>query len=266
MEQVNKVFGRLLGSLVAVLPNLLLAISLLVVGWTIAFFVGRIVKRLILYLNRVANENLQSRFLNIDLKGTAVFVSKTLYWLILLITILSCIYLLKLDILSDLLKTVISFLPNIFIAVAIFFVGLITARLANDLIKSAASRTGFVSGKYLGYIVRYVILFVTVVIAIDQLGVNIGFLTNLIIIFVAAILFAAALAFGLGAQSSVDNILAAYYIRKHFKLGDKVKVGQSSGVIIKITDNAVELETTAGRVHIPAKVFNESVATTTKEK
>ncbi len=265
LENLNSLFDQLLSRLVEILPDLILAVGLLLGGWLVAMIVGRLVRRAILYFNSVANENLKSRFLNVDLKGTARFVSKTLYWLILLITLLACIYLLRLDFLRDLLSRIIGFLPSIFVSVVIVFAGLIAARLADDLIKSATARTGLSIGKYLGKIIRYLILFVAIIVAIDHLGINIRFLTNLIIILISALLFGASLAFGLGAQTSVGNILAAYYVRKYYQLGDKVRVGETTGVIVKITDHAVVLETPSGKILMPAREFNESKAIILKD-
>ena len=265
LENINEVFNQLLSNLVKILPDLILAVALLIGGWLIAIIIEKLVKRSILYLNNVANDNLRGKFLNVDLKGSARFVSKTLFWIIILITLLACIHLLQFDFLSDLLSRVIAFLPSILVAIVIIFAGVISARLADDLIKSAAARTGLNLGKYLGRIIRYLILFVAIIVAVDHLGINIRFLTNLIIILVSALLFGAALAFGLGAQTSVSNILASYYVRKSYHLGDKVQIGDVTGVIVKITDHAVLLETSTGSVMIPAKEFNESKAAILKD-
>ncbi len=265
IDNINEVFDSLISNLIEILPDLILAIGLLIGGWLFAIIVERLVKRAILYLNKIANENLKRRFLNVDLKGSARFVSKTLYWIIILITLLACIHLLKFDFLSDLLSRIVAFLPNIIVAIVIIFAGVISARLADDLIRSAAARTGLNLGKYLGKIIRYLILSIAIIVAVDHLGINIRFLTNLIIILVSALLFGAALAFGLGAQTSVSNILASYYVRKSYQLGDKVLVGDVTGVIVKITDHSVLLETPSGEVHIPAKIFNELKAVIIKD-
>jgi small-conductance mechanosensitive channel len=74
---------------------------------------------------------------------------------------------------------------------------------------------------------------------------------------ISALLFGAALAFGLGARTSISNILGAYYVKKSLNIGDKVEIGENKGVIVKIDDHAVSLETKTGILMIPAKDFNE---------
>ena len=109
-------------------------------------------------------------------------------------------------------------------------------------------------------------MFIAVVIAVDQLGVDIAFLTNLFIIILASLLFGASLAFGLGAKTSVSNILGAYYVRKSHRLGTTVRLGDLQGTIVKITDHAICLETSAGLVMVPAKEFSESSITIIKDQ
>lgn len=102
-------------------------------------------------------------------------------------------------------------------------------------------------------------------IAVDQLGVDIAFLTNLFIIILSSILFGAALAFGLGARTSISNILGSYYVRKSYELGSKIKLEDLEGTIVKINDHSIALETKSGTVLIPAKDFSESRVTIIKE-
>ena len=98
---------------------------------------------------------------------------------------------------------------------------------------------------------------ITIIIAIDQIGVDITFLTSLLYIVLATLLFGAAMAFGLGAKTSVSNILASYYIHRTYSEGNIIRIGEHEGRIIKITSTSVFLETESGQVIIPTKDFNE---------
>jgi small-conductance mechanosensitive channel len=72
-----------------------------------------------------------------------------------------------------------------------------------------------------------------------------------------ALLFGAALAFGLGAQTAVSNILGSYYLQKTYKEGDMVQMDDMKGVIVKILPTSVIVETSSGQIMIPAKDFIE---------
>jgi hypothetical protein len=64
-------------------------------------------------------------------------------------------------------------------------------------------------------------------------------------------------AFGLGARTSVSNILASYYLQKAYTVGQLVRIGETQGRIIRMTPTAVLLEASEGRIYVPAKAFSE---------
>ncbi len=264
MEDIKTYLEALISEFIGLLPKLILAFVVVLIGFLLGRLIEKLVKRLILYLNHTLNTRLQKSLLDVDLKSSAIFISKTFFWFILLISFLTCLQILELDFLNYLFDKAVDYLPNVLVSIIIIFFGIISGRLLGDLIKSAAIKTGFANGKYLGRLVRYLVMFVTIVIAVDQLGVDIGFLTNLFIIVLSSVLFGATLAFGLGARTSVSNILGSYYARKSYELGSKISMGDLEGTIVKIGDHAISVETKSGTVVIPAKDFSESRITIIK--
>ncbi len=257
-EDIYAYTSKLVDQMIDLLPVLLLAITILLIGFVFAKLIERLIRKLLLYLDSKLNTVLQKRMVAIDLKVSARFISRTVFWIILVLTLLICFHILGLDVSSTIwFGKIIEYLPNILIAVVIVFVGMILGRLLGDLIKAAAVKTGLASASYFGRLVRYVILFVTIVIALDQLGVDIDFLKGIIMILLAGLLFGASLAFALGARTSVSNILGSYYIRKSHQVGKRIKIGNIEGIIIKISDHAVTVESESGLVIVPAKKFNE---------
>jgi small-conductance mechanosensitive channel len=249
-----------------ILPDLLLATVILLLGFLIGKLVKGLVKRFILYLNTRLNQRFLSSSVSIELQGTAAFVSSAFFWIIISVTVLICINILRLDFLGDLFEEIINYLPNILAAIVIIFAGIIFGRLFSDLLRSTLARTGLVANRrVLINGVRYFTIFVAVMIAADQLGIQVKFLIGVIDIVLAALLFGAALAFGLGAQHSVSNILGSYYAKKDYQTGMQIKYNDLNGVIVKITDHAIHLETAEGRTIIPAKNFNEATVTIIKE-
>lgn len=246
-------------------PNLILSIVVFFIGLLIAWIVKKSVKSFILYLNRGINEKLRNRFLSVDLESSVRFISKTFYWIILVFTIALVIQILELPILNSWFSGLVLYLPNILAAVVIIFVGFIAGKLLSDLVLSATKKTGLTSGKYLGRSMQYIIVVISVIIAIDQIGIDIVFLTNLITIVIAVLFFGAALSFALGAKTSVSNILGSYYVQKVYQPGSIIRMGEYEGLIVKITATNVFLETKNGVVSIPAKKFNEEKTVLTKK-
>jgi len=116
------------------------------------------------------------------------------------------------------------------IAIAIFVVGKIVARMISNLIKRAMRRGG-TDDMLVGFIgnISYAVLLVAVVLAaIDSLGVNV---TSLL-----AILGAAGLAVGLALKDSLGNFAAGVMIIifRPFKIGDYIEAGGTAGSVDEI--------------------------------
>jgi small-conductance mechanosensitive channel len=107
--------------------------------------------------------------------------------------------------------------------------------------------------------VQVVIVFSTVIIGVEQIGLNIGFLSTLIVVVVAVLLAGAALAFGLGARSLVANVIGAQYTRRHCQIGDLIRLGAVEGEVIEIAQAGIVIATPEGKAIIPARLFHEEV-------
>ena len=103
-------------------------------------------------------------------------------------------------------------------------------------------------------------------IAVDQTGLNVDFLTSVLLLVLGSTLLGSALTFALGARTTVANILACYYLQKTYRVGHRVRVGEFEGEIVDITATSVLLETGEGRVSVPASLFGEQASVLLVEK
>ncbi|MFT5658641.1 MAG: small conductance mechanosensitive channel [Gammaproteobacteria bacterium] len=119
---------------------------------------------------------------------------------------------------------------KIILAIAIFIIGKMVARMLSNLVRKALSRskTDSMLVDFLGSITYGVLLLAVVLAAVDSLGVNV---TSLL-----AILGAAGLAVGLALKDSLSNFAAGVMIIifRPFKLGDFITAGGASGVVDEI--------------------------------
>ena len=239
------------------IPNLILAAIIFIIGLVMAWITRNLVRKFILYIDRNINKRLMSRSLGVDLKSISILISKTFYWVIIILTIAIVTHVLGLPVLTAWFDGLIIYLPNILAGVLIIFIGIIAGKLVGDLIATGSSRSGITNAEQVGNFVRYLLVIISILIAVDQIGIDILFIIILLSIILGALLFGAALAFGLGARNSVSNILSSYYLQKTYKEGDTIQVGELEGVIIKINPTSVIIETKSGQVMIPAKDFDE---------
>lgn len=99
------------------------------------------------------------------------------------------------------------YLPNVIAAVIIGFVGLVAGNLASQVVKSSFKTIGATSAATLAVFTRSVILFFTVLVVLNQLGVAQDLIRILVTGIVAMLAIAGGLAFGLGGQGVAKEIL-----------------------------------------------------------
>ena len=85
-------------------------------------------------------------------------------------------------------------------------------------------------------------------------------LVILVTVIIGAAFASAGLAFGIGANITVSNIVAAYYVSQNYTVGQTVRIGDIEGEIIQLTPTAVMLAAREGRVLVPAKRFSEEAS------
>lgn len=243
------------------LPRVAAAIVVLIVGWLVARLIRMLLVRTISrldqfwhrFINKQGLEQLQPRH------QPARIVGELLFWLLMLVFVSLATEILGLGIFGAWLKEIIAFLPLIAAGMLIVLVGFVLSSLARDLIETTATSAGLSHGDLLGRAAQIFILFIAIIIGVDQIGIDIAFISVVAGIVLAAMFGGLALAFGLGARTHVSNIIAVNQLRNIYQIGDRVRVGDVEGRIIDITISRLIIETEAGSVDVPAKLFDEQV-------
>jgi len=254
MREVKDIFQNLKGEFLELVPDILASLFVLLLGYFVARLIRYLVIKLFVYLGKLARRN----FPHINFKQAGSFLATAFFWLIIFTSILLITDILGLTVLTEWFQSIVHYLPNVFAAILIVFAAIVLGNLVSDALLSVSKRTDIKYSATLVRIIRFTLLLMAIVIALDQIGIEIALLINIIVIVLAALLFGASLAFGLGARTSISNILACYYLRKRYKVGDDIQVGKTRGIIIKIDATNVILDNEIGQVTIPAKLFNET--------
>ncbi len=262
LTDVQLLVNQLKESLFGVLPNFIVAVLLLVVGVLLAKLVRAAAKRFIGNLDRfIPSKYVQDRlrqFLADHM--VASLVSRVLYWITILFFITLATETLRFPVVTTWLSGLTGYLPRILSALLVVTVGYFGGALLKDIVIAGTRSTEIMFAATLGKLVHGVVFFVSVIVAVDQIGIDVTFLTTLLSLTLAALLFATGLSFGLGARQSVSNILASYNLRKIYKVGQMIRVGDIEGRIVRITVSAVIIDSQGGQMHVPAKLFDESVS------
>lgn len=146
----------------------------------------------------------------------------------------------------------IMFIPNVLIAFAIVVAGHLAGLLASGLVTQFNDKVAVDSiGPRL---LHATIVAVAFVMALQNIGVDITFITRLLLILVAVSGGGLMLAFALGARQHVANLLA-YRELSSLAVGERIRVDNIEGTIVEITSIAVEVTTKEGIASIPAARF-----------
>jgi small-conductance mechanosensitive channel len=255
---VRDSLASLLADVSAHLPNILGALFLLLVGWLL----GRLLRASV---RRIAG-TVVARFGRLSGGGdthlaVVSVLANGVYLLVLLVFVLAAVHLLQLPFVRTVTLAIGAYLPHLVAATLIVTVGYVAGGLARGAIARSTRSSGVAYGDLLGRIVQSVVVIVALIVAVDELGIDNTFLVVAASIILAATLGGAAVAFGLGARTSVGNLLASHYVQRNFSPGHFVRIGEIEGRILEIGETSVVLETAEGRVHIPARLFSEQTST-----
>lgn len=237
-------------------PNIIMALIVLGLGFILAQLAKYLIIRFIRHIGNLAGQ----KYENMNMNQSAKFIGLIFFWIIFLLSCILAADILGLSIVAKWMESILTYSPNVLAAILIISTAVIFGKFTAGAISSLGHRVGLDHANTLGKIAQYLILLTAIIIAIDQIGFEVMFLINILNIILGSILFATALAFGLGARTSVSNILAAFYVRKRYKEGDIIKVGEIEGRIIKIDVTLVIVDTETGQHSIPAKEFNENIS------
>ena len=148
-------------------------------------------------------------------------MGRVLFWTVILLFAFAATEILGLSVVSAWLSGVARYLPRFFVAVLIVFGGSIGGRALGDLIARAAPSAGIVHAAALGRLAQMTALTISILVTVDQAGLSVGFLTDVLLLVLGGGLLGAALTFGLGARATVANILASTQLQRIYKVGHR---------------------------------------------
>ncbi len=192
-------------------PQLLAAMVLLVLGWLVAKIVRTGMVKLLraLQFDRLSERSgieafLKQGQLTVSLSG---LLAGLVYWLIILIVIVTVSNSLGLHLVAELFNRVVLYIPNVIVAILILVLGAILARFINRLIFAYLNNIGLEGALTISTLSEYAVLVFVFFVALEQLEIGRQLITAAFIIGFGAIGLALALAFGLGGRDWAAGVL-----------------------------------------------------------
>ncbi|HSG81535.1 MAG TPA: hypothetical protein VLC48_04755 [Gemmatimonadota bacterium] len=193
------------------LPNILAAVVILIVGWIIAKLLKAAVVRvlkLVKFSTLTQRAGIDDFLAKGEVKQTAAdLIAVLVYWLVMLIVLVTAVNALGLDVASQLLNQILLYIPNIIVAVVVVVVGMYAANFVAALVRTAAANAGIAEAGMVAALSRYALIIFTFAIALNQLRIGQEIVANGFLILLGAAALGAALAVGLGARDLVGKYL-----------------------------------------------------------
>src|SRR2546430_2117933 len=211
-EAVISALGHALDLLLVFIPLLLGFLLILLVGYLIATALSKAVTFLLRKIgfdnlaNRVGLSRLeQSMGVRLDPAGV---LGKIVFWFIFLVFLVPATNALGLTAVSGILNTMIAYIPNVFVAILVLFLGSLAATVVADIVRGTTASAHIGNPTVFATIARYAIIGFAALIVLEQLQIAPSLLNELFGAIVAAAAIALGLAFGLGGQETARKWLS----------------------------------------------------------
>lgn len=194
-------------SFVDVFPGIVAAIIILIIGYFIALLLGHVVR---IVLSKLKVDNVLGK-VNAPKSVSKVRVSSILgqltKWYVFIVFLGSAAEVLELGALSELLVRFVLWLPQLIIAILAVFLGLIVAYYVSHIIETEAKVKG---AKALGSMFKFIVLFIAIIIALEQIGIEVSILENTFLILIGGVALGAAIALGISFGQGLKGPVAQF--------------------------------------------------------
>jgi small-conductance mechanosensitive channel len=213
LQSLQQAYSNLVHMIADFLPRFLVMLIIILFGLLVAFLLKYILRAVLglTKLDRVSEEAGASRLLRMaNLPSMTVLLSRSIFWLTWLGFMVVGLSVLGVAGLQEQLSRLFQFLPAVFVAILILFLGLMIANFLSRAALLAAVNAGYPSPRMLSGIIRFVIWIMVISMTLEELGVARQTVIAAFSIIFGAVMLGLAIAFGLGGQSLAREALEKY--------------------------------------------------------
>ena len=219
--------------LFSAIPKIIAFGLILVAGWFIASLIERGLAAVLrsIRFNHFAERAGLSEFIsrmgmNTDAAGMIGLIVK---WFVRLIALVVAFDALGLPAVSEVLKQLLLWLPNVVVALVVLVIGGLAAKALSNVVRGAASEAGLSNTNFLSKAAAIVVWAFAIVVAVNQLGIATELVNTLFMAVVGAVALGLGLAFGLGGRETAAEILRKAYDKAQEKQGKIKQLAENIG-------------------------------------
>lgn len=256
--------GTLTDSVGSFLPKLGAAIAVLVIGLILIRFVCRAVSR---GLDAAGFDRLGDRlgvtesFKKLGLGASlSATVTKVLRMILTIVVVIIAVGLLGVSSLQQTINEALLFIPKLLVAIVILAAAVAVGGWARKRVEQSADQMDLRGP--LGLVTEIVVIVAFGLVAAAQIGIPTQILVVLVAVALGGAALAAALAFGLGSTGVARQISAGRYLGGVYRPGQRLRMGDTEGEIVRLDSTACVIRTTDGHeLRIPNQQMLETQVT-----
>jgi len=210
-EVLSLSFKNLWLGVTGFVPNMVVALIIVLLGWGIGVLFGRVVSQIIkaIKIDEALRRAGVEGFLN---KGglnlnSGNFLGGLVRWFIILVFLVGAFDVLHLSQVTLFLKDILDYLPQVIVAVLILIAAGMVADAMKKVVLSSAMTAEISSAGFLATATKWVIWIFAILVALPQLGIAAGFIQTIFTGLVVALSLGLGLAFGLGGQEAAGRMV-----------------------------------------------------------
>ena len=205
-------FQKVLDGVLGVVPNLVVAIIVLILGWIIGAALSKIVEQIFkaIKLDKLlAASGLEDLVAKAGIKlNSGKFLGELVKWFVIVVFLVTAFDVLGLSQVNAFLVGVVAgYIPNVIAAVLILLVAVVIAEVLRKAVVVSAKAADIVSYNFLGSVTKWAIWIFAVLAALFQLGIGATFIQTLFTGVIVAMAIAVGLSFGLGGKDAAKDYI-----------------------------------------------------------
>jgi hypothetical protein len=207
------------GKVAGFVPQLVAALVVFLIGWLIAVLLGKLAWHIIKIvkldrgLEAIGVKKIWERSgykLN-----SPFFFYELVKWFFIVVFLMAATDILGLTQVTEFLRTVVFYLPNVIVAALVLLIGALVARFLEGLVRGSVKAAELASANFLGSLTKWAVLIFSLLVALNQLRVADEIIRIVVIGIVAAGAIALGLSFGLGGKAHAEDFISK--MRQHVR-------------------------------------------------
>ncbi|HJU71175.1 MAG TPA: small-conductance mechanosensitive ion channel [Paucimonas sp.] len=221
------------------IPKILGFAIIVIVGWIIAALVQKAIAAVLrtIKFNDMAQRAGFAGFvkkMGVD-SDSAGMIGAVAKWFIRLVALVVAFDALGLPAVSDVLRQLLLWLPNVVVALVVLVIAGLVANALSSVVRGAAAEGGLKKPDFLARLASGLIWAFGIVVAVNQIGIATTLINILFMAVVGALALALGLAFGLGGRDTASQIVRNWYATGRQGAEKLVTTANATGVTVDTT-------------------------------